>query len=450
MKKFAIVLSLLLISQISSAHIGGHGNDKNEKIWHYENYTEAARGSFLLVKNDDVYIEEGDDVSIIKMSKLSKTDQNYINEKTTLITSLNAKQAPHSYEKYSSSKLTVAGLILFLIGLFIIFSFKTKKRSLRIGIPVAMVLMLTIISCSSDDDETIIDEIEDLISAITDPATIKEAFDPYTNVTTSWDDDYFYVESSGIPDHQMMVGITAWIAQVPIPQPYTGDNAWSIPLNTKYAENPISIEGNFQRGAIAIAANGIPIFNPINASGLVSNDIGELDPFGGHSGRGDDYHYHTAPTHLETTSGTKPIAYALDGYAVYGSTEPNGSVMSELDAYHGHEYTDGSYHYHGTDTYPYMIAAMRGEITLEGDAPQNQVTPQPVAKPPRGGDPHGINSDNLLITDLVEKSEGNGYILSYTSDDKLGSVDYSWDENDFFTFVFNDVNGSVTTETFQR
>jgi hypothetical protein len=66
------------------------------------------------------------------------------------------------------------------------------------------------------------------------------------------------------------------------------------------------------------------------------------------------------------------------------------------------------------------------------------------------GDPHGINSDNLIITDLVANGAGNGYELFYTSNGSDGSVNYSWDENDLYTFVFNDINGQVTTETFQR
>jgi hypothetical protein len=155
---------------------------------------------------------------------------------------------------------------------------------------------------------------------INDPTAMTAAFAPYTNkVSTRFDDTYFYVESDGIPEHQMMVNITAWIAQVPLPHPYNGDNAWSIPLSPEYAEDPISIQTDFQRGAIAIAATGIPIFNPLNASGLISKKIGELDDFGGHSGRADDYHYPAAPLHLENTAGN-PIAYAFDGFAVYGST----------------------------------------------------------------------------------------------------------------------------------
>jgi len=37
---------------------------------------------------------------------------------------------------------------------------------------------------------------------------------------------YYMVESSGLPDHSMMVGIKAWQQQVPTVQPYSGANAW--------------------------------------------------------------------------------------------------------------------------------------------------------------------------------------------------------------------------------
>ncbi|MCH8988520.1 MAG: YHYH protein [Chloroflexi bacterium] len=287
--------------------------------------------------------------------------------------------------------------------------------------------------------------------AADETSIITAAFAPYGTVSTRFDSTYFYVESNGIPDHQMMVNIIAWIAQVPVPQPYTGTNAWSIPLQTQYAANPVSIETDLQRGAIAIAVNGIPIFNPLNASGLISKEIGELDDFGGHSGRADDYHYHAAPLHLESTSRTTPIAYALDGFPIYGSLEPDGSPMEPLDQYHGHEAADGSYHYHGTDEYPYLIGAMRGEVILSDEfaSPQTQIEPQAVTRAFR--DPlHPINGDDLIITALTANGAGNGYLLEYTIGGVLGSVEYSWTDSDFFTFVFNDVDGTTTTETFQR
>ena len=78
-----------------------------------------------------------------------------------------------------------------------------------------------------------------------------------------WDNEYLFIESNGMPRHEMMVGITAWQQQIPIPQNYTGDNAWRIPLKPVPADKPMSTNTGFFRGAIAIAVNGIPIFNPI-------------------------------------------------------------------------------------------------------------------------------------------------------------------------------------------
>ena len=148
------------------------------------------------------------------------------------------------------------------------------------------------------------------------PATrIANAFAPFApKVKTHADEKFFFVESDGLPAHNMMVGITAWQQQVPLPQPYFGDNAWRFPLAPVPAAQPQTIKNHFLRGAIAIAANGIPIFNPQNNRGEISAEIGELDQWGGHCGRADDYHYHAAPLHLQTIVGRAlPIAYALDG-----------------------------------------------------------------------------------------------------------------------------------------
>ena len=62
-----------------------------------------------------------------------------------------------------------------------------------------------------------------------DPA-IAGHFKPFAeSIKYRWDEDYFYVESNGMPDHQMMIGITAWQRQIPILHNYSGDNAWRIP-----------------------------------------------------------------------------------------------------------------------------------------------------------------------------------------------------------------------------
>ena len=160
---------------------------------------------------------------------------------------------------------------------------------------------------------------------------------------------YYLVESLGIPDHQMMVGIKSWQQQVPTVQPYVGTNAWSIPVTPVISQSPISAKGHFLRGAIALAVNGVPIFNALNNRGDDALLAGELDDWGGHCGRADDYHYHVAPLHLKSIVGTKnPIAYALDGFPIYGEVEPDGKKVINLDEYNGHFDSKKKYHYHGT------------------------------------------------------------------------------------------------------
>jgi len=124
--------------------------------------------------------------------------------------------------------------------------------------------------------------------------------------------------------------------------------------------------------------------------------------------------------------------------------------MLELDEFHGHEWTDGSYHYHGTDTYPFIVQALRGEVALDpmSESPASQIIPQPRAEPPRMGDPRAIpnlNDSSFKITGLAMNSEGDGYTLTYTVLGSDGSIEYSWDTSGAFTFNFTDFDGSADT-----
>lgn len=419
-----------------------------------EDKSAVATGSFLLVKKGKVFIETSEGTVSHKIEDLSRADQKYINYKQRNINELNGKGSADEPQMAGSSLLSdtlpyTSWIAAILLAIFLrIDKRRNRNKAQALGLLAIFTFSFYLTACDKGDDSQEPDDTT-TDASLAGTEAMDAAFEPYkTLVSTNWDDEYFYIESTGMPSHQMMVGITAWIAQVPIPYDFSGDDAWAIPLNPEYSTEDVTIENDLRRGAIGIAANGIPIFNPINASGLVSKDIGELDEFGGHSGRGDDYHYHAAPLHLESTSGNKPIAYALDGYAIYGSNEPDGSDMLDLDDYHGHEYK-GTYHYHGTTSYPFMVAKMRGKVTLGGTSPETQIEPQPVARALRK-EIHPINSDNLLITNLEEKSTGNGYVLTYTIDGKEGNVDYFWDDNGLHTFIFNDVDGSSTTETYQR
>jgi hypothetical protein len=257
------------------------------------------------------------------------------------------------------------------------------------------------------------------------------------------DANYYYLESNGIPAHKMMVGITAWQQQVPLPQDFTGGNAFRIPKNPVMATNPVSAKSALFSGAIAVAVNGVPIFNPIKNDGMTDTYIaGELDDFGGHCGRADDYHYHVAPLFLVDAVGVaNPIGYGLDGYPLYGMAEIDGSVVMGLDAFNGHTF-QGRYHYHSTKGYPYVNGGMRGVVQVVNDA----ITPQPFTAPVR---PAGMPLQGAKITGFTWPGP-NQYSLECTVGTAKSYVNYSLNDNNTYTFNFVDSTGKTTTQTYAR
>ena len=271
--------------------------------------------------------------------------------------------------------------------------------------------------------------------------SIASLFDPFRkHVQVRWDNDFLYVESDGMPDHPMMIGITAWQQQVPLPQQYTGNNAWRIPLNPVPARKPMSAKTGFFRGAIAIAVNGIPIFNPIKNDGKTDTlTAGELDQWGGHCGRADDYHYHIAPVHLEKIVGKgKPVGFALDGYPIYGYADEDGSTPKDLDWLNGHKDSEGNFHYHATKTYPYLNGGFYGEV-VERDG---QVDPQPRA---RGVRPSLTGLRGAKITGF-ENPKPNSFKVEYDVYGDKRSVSYDVADNGSAVFRFTDSDGTRTEE----
>lgn len=257
------------------------------------------------------------------------------------------------------------------------------------------------------------------------------------------DDDFLYVESDGMPAHKMMVGITAWQQQVPLPQDYSGDNAFRIPRHPVLADKPLNVKSALFSGAIAIAVNGIPIFNPIKNDGKTDTYIaGELDDFGGHCGRSDDYHYHLAPLFLVDTIGREnPIAYGMDGFPIYGLTEPDGSNPVGLDELNGHKDAKGNYHYHSTKGFPYLNGGLRGRVKLVKDAAVSQGLTTAVR-------PWLQALKGAKIVGFTWPSP-NHYSLEYTIDNKSSFVNFSWDEKKNYTFEFVDPAGNKRTETYK-
>ena len=327
-------------------------------------------------------------------------------------------------------------------------SMVTRRSALRIGgIGIGAALLA---ACSKSQESASTTSLAE-VSTTTTSAVISTSaaistlagFEYFADsVKVANNGNLWLVESNGLPAHNMMVGITSWQQQVPTSQLYTGTNAWQIPANPVFADAPISAKTELYSGAIALAVNGVPIFNALNNRGDDAYLVGELDEWGGHAGRADDYHYHIAPLHLQEIVGNQsPIAYALDGYAIYGETEPDGSAVTTLDEFNGHEMADGSYHYHGTRTYPYINGGLRGVVSVIED----RIDPQPNTRPfrealkPMAG---------AMITSFETPTTGS-YKLGYTVDAMTGEVAYTVTDSSV-AFTFTSTDGTVTTETYAR
>ena len=428
--KLPLTLFFCLVASCLFAH-SGHESSANLKDWSISSENKTVKASLMMLKDKTVFLEDADgEILKYPLAFLKLEDQLFVIQKHKQIEQLNTP----SVQKASWTKnllknnfwLLVWFSTLFLT--FLIVRFYKTKFTFKYGYAFVLIVMANLFL--SFMPKPVLG---------TDPLFIDSAFAPFKpKVKTRWDATYFYVEDLGLPSHRMMNGITAWQQQVPIQQCYVGTNAWSIPLNPIVAATPVPTATNFFKGAVALAANGIPIFNALNNRGEDSYLIGELDQFGGHCGRADDYHYHTAPLSLDSINADiLPIAFALDGFAVYAAKEPNGTTMTALDANHGH-YLNGVYHYHGTTNYPYVVGNMVGVVTKDAT---DQIIPQPSAKPIR---PAGTPLNGAAITD--HKSTGtNAYALTYTLSGQTYSVAYSWNAAAVYTMSWGSPTGTVVS-----
>ncbi len=386
-------LLTICLATSAVAHEGGHGpaDEHESRTWATKAGTLTFKGIFEAARDGKVFLRstEGRVISI-DFETLSNEDKAWVEVKLAAIREINARRVP----------------------------MRLVSRKVKVPVP-------------GDDS----------------PAKLLHAaFMPFEkSLGLRWDDRYFYVESNGMPDHPMMIGITAWQQQVPIPQNYKGENAWRIPLYPVPARNPMSAKDNFFRGAIALAINGIPIFNPIKNDGVTDTNLaGELDRFGGHCGRADDYHYHLPPTHLFEQAGKgRPIAFALDGYPILGFDESDGSPAKNLDKFNGHHDADGKYHYHSTKSYPYLNGGFFGEVTERG----GQIDPQPHADPVRPALPP---LRGATIMGFERTADDKTMIVKYDLAGDERGVRYTFREDGSIHFAYDDGTDGVRTETYRR
>ena len=251
------------------------------------------------------------------------------------------------------------------------------------------------------------------------------------SASVTCDSTYAYVASNGLATHTMMDGITATNLQVPTAQNFYGSNAWKIPLTPAIAPTTTSAVD----GPIGIAINGVPIFNPCKQGGCQNGDtkvLGELDVCNGHAGRGDDYHYHAAPTCLMAGQpagywDTHPLGWALDGYAIYGYNDADGTLAVRDTVCGGNTKSvpngPSGYSYHVTDASPYVLSCFRG--TPSPDLANQGSKFSPMRQPPVT--PFAV-SGMTLVTDpkdgyqVLQFTSGRSFTTTETGNDSYANA----------------------------
>jgi hypothetical protein len=276
----SLMIALLIYSTVSIAHPGGHYNGEGAVFnnWQLKN-GKVIKGNFSMGKSDFILLEqENGNLLKVAIKDLGVQDQLLARFKIKKYEQLNIVSSSISNSSIqinpSINYYLFFILIILMVATFIIskkvyqlFSESVQNRT-KWYLIASYFLFLSLVgfACKKTTD-TIATTNNTTSSSIPKTTTgfIDSAFAPNKpSVSTRWDDTYFYVSSNGIPAHNMMVGITNWQQQVPIPQFYTSTNSWSIPLQPVYASVPLSTKSNFMKGAVALAVNGIPIFNALN------------------------------------------------------------------------------------------------------------------------------------------------------------------------------------------
>ena len=143
----------------------------------------------------------------------------------------------------------------------------------------------------------------------------------------------------------------------------------TLPANPKKAAEPTC-----GGGTVGIMTNGVILNSGLDAEGVDAVAYHVEDSCHGHPA-GTSYHYHSWSPCLEDAEGdahSELLAYALDGFGIYGIRGKGGEELGaeDLDVCHGHTHKiawDGEkkkmYHYHFTDDFPYAVGCFRGTPT---------------------------------------------------------------------------------------
>jgi hypothetical protein len=238
-----------------------------------------------------------------------------------------------------------------------------SKTSYYIALLVTTALLF---SCKKNTEDT----TSGSGTTFTVPAIYQKIYGA-TSITS--DGTFITIKSTGAPDHKSIYYPTGnalyetfsgttfnGVTFNKNPNTISSFNySFKIPLNPAVAATHTATP----LGPIGVSLNGVPFFNQYAGPNQpLTNEITSFDQWWGHPQMQGGYHYHVEPKYLTTVKVTKSslLGFLLDGFPVYGPEENGAAVTNAmLDAYHGHtsvtaDYPTGIYHYHITNTDPYI------------------------------------------------------------------------------------------------
>jgi len=279
---------------------------------------------------------------------------------------------------------------------------------------------------------------DDHCSAVT--ASVSEAGFA-DRVTVTCDGDHATLTSDTSPNHDMMTGIVGTNEQIPVPAQYGAP----VLLSPTLGNSPLTRDA-----ALGVAVNGVPIYDYTGGGEMTEADLAhhqarhdtlqtqQLDVCGGHAGRGDDYHYHVAPTcmidNMDNKGDSAIIGWAFDGFPIYGDKNPDGSDIAPgtLDICNGQPDDTFGYRYHTSPSAPYIVQCLMGEVANFDRLPRVR----PLSAPAGGGAEPGVpprgGVQNLTMTQNDDQSrsmdytyQGEDYYIRYAPSDTKGCFDFT-------------------------
>ena len=188
-------------------------------------------------------------------------------------------------------------------------------------------------------------------------------------VTVSLDSTTAVLRTTDVPDHPTPY----WGVGSPLyeaPQAGMMSNGFTLAAQNIVLRVPVAPQSatmsDTPLGPIGMAVNGVVLFNQYAGNRQpLGPEILSFDRYNGHPAPTLQYHYHFEPVWITSASKSRLIGVLLDGFPVYGPQDADGRVPADLDSCHGHtsatpEFASSIYHYHTSDTVPYIAGCFRG------------------------------------------------------------------------------------------